>query len=42
MKHKFRCNCPFTSALDILGDMDRQTVQKPTLQKLKSGKKAVN
>ena len=20
MKHKFRCNCPFTSALDILGD----------------------
>ena len=20
MKHKFRCDCPFTSALDILGD----------------------
>ena len=20
MKHKFRCNCPFTSALDVLGD----------------------
>lgn len=20
MEHKFRCNCPFTSALDILGD----------------------
>lgn len=20
MEHKFRCNCPFTSALDVLGD----------------------
>lgn len=20
MKHRFRCNCPFTSAIDILGD----------------------
>ena len=20
MKHKFRCDCPFTSALDVLGD----------------------
>ena len=20
MKHRFRCNCPFTSAIDVLGD----------------------
>jgi DNA-binding HxlR family transcriptional regulator len=20
MEHTFRCNCPFTSALDVLGD----------------------